>query len=312
MGGSMKYRFYQVDVFSDHIFGGNALAVFPDASGICETEMQSLATEMNLSETTFVFPPRDRAAVAMVRIFTPSRELPFAGHPTLGTAYVLATLGRVTNRSWILEEQIGPVRIRIEDNPSAADVIWMEQPLPSFGEAIQKRDTLASGLGLISSDLLDIPIRIGSAGVPFLFVACTSQEAVDRARIIDLRLSGFQSPEPQGAFIFSPSALDGELCVYSRMLGFERLGILEDPATGGASGPLGAFVVQEGISQVSELVRIVSRQGVRMGRPSNVLIELTYERDRLRKVEVGGQVVPVLDGTVALPNSGRDPRSPSH
>ena len=297
----MDYRFYQVDVFSDHIFGGNALAVFPDASGLSESEMQSLATEMNLSESTFVHPAASPTAVAMVRIFTPSRELPFAGHPTLGTAYVLATLGRVPSGSWTLEEQIGLVPIRMEGELAAPSLIWMEQPLPSFSDAIEKRDALAAGLGLTSRDLLDIPIRIGTAGVPFLFVGCTTQEAVDRARIMDPRLNCLQSPEPQGVFIFSPGAFEGGLSVYSRMLGFERLGIIEDPATGGASGPLGAFVVNEGIFQASERVRIVSRQGVRMGRPSNVLIESTYEHDLLTKVEVGGQVVPVLDGTVALP-----------
>jgi trans-2,3-dihydro-3-hydroxyanthranilate isomerase len=297
----MDYRFHHVDVFTDRMFGGNFLAVFPDASGISGEQMQALANEMNLSETTFLLPPDDPADLARVRIFTPGRELPFAGHPTIGTAFVLATLGRAPSSGFSLQEEVGRIRIRLEGDIRSPDHVWMRQPLPRFEPPIASRSEVAQLLSLQASDLIDAPIRVGSAGVPFLFVPLRSREAVDRAHMRDRDLSSLGGGvHLQGVFLFSPIPGGMNAAVHSRMLGSEQLGIVEDPATGGASGPLGAYLVQEGLVPPAPRIRIVNHQGIAMGRPSTVLIDVEVHEGKPPQVEVGGQVVPVLEGTVHL------------
>lgn len=295
-----RYEFVQVDVFTEHVFGGNPLAVFFDAEGLTKELMQSLAREMNLSETTFVLQADHPDDVARVRIFTPGQELPFAGHPTIGTAYVLSTRGSVTRPTFSLQEQVGRIPITIEGDPRQPGVIWMEQPLPTLGEPLTNRVQIAHRLAIDVSDLLDVPIRIASAGVPFLFVGLRTKQTVDRVWLADRDLRNLDGkPEAQGVFVFAPE--DGDRNgVYTRMLGSHRLGIVEDPATGGASGPLGAILAQDGVVDRKGEVEIVSHQGVAMGRPSRVLIRLSHDQGRLSGVLVGGRVVPVLEGVVTL------------
>jgi len=200
----MDYSFFQVDVFTDHIFGGNALAVFPDAAGLSDGQMQSLAGEMNLSETTFVLPPRETEDVASVRIFTPRQELPFAGHPTLGTVFILGRLGRLTTPEFSLEEKIGRIPIRIEGPVDHPRVIWMRQPFPSFGPSIEDRAGIAARLGLTVDDLLPVAARVGGP-VPFMFVALRTPEAVDHAALQGRDLSTMPGAgDAQGVFLFSP------------------------------------------------------------------------------------------------------------
>ena len=189
------YQFRQVDVFTDRQFGGNSLAVIPDAYGLSDSQMQSLANEMNLSETTFVFPPTDPEDLADVRIFTPGIELPFAGHPTVGTAFVLASLGRVAAQHFSFQERIGRLPIRLEGDPRNPAVIWMTQPLPTFGPAVVDRERVAKGVGLSETDLLPQPIRSGTAGVPFLFIPLRDPETVDRARTSSEGIRGLQGTE---------------------------------------------------------------------------------------------------------------------
>lgn len=296
----MKVRFVQVDVFTEHVFGGNALAVFVDGRDVPEGLMQPLAREMNLSETTFVLPPDSAANLAKVRIFTPGAELPMAGHPTIGTAYVLAAQGMTSDRAFTLEEKVGPIPVRIDGEPSNPGVIWMTQPLPTFGPEMINREEIAARLSIGREDLLDVPVRTGSAGLPFVFVGMRTQEGVDRVALGDRDLSALSGDGGQGIFVYSPAAEHGRNEVYSRMLGSHGLGIVEDPATGGASGPLGALLVREGVVPAGELVEIVSRQGVAMGRQSDIHIRLAYESGTLSQVEVGGTAVPVLEGTVTL------------
>jgi trans-2,3-dihydro-3-hydroxyanthranilate isomerase len=299
---SRVFGFVQVDVFTDRIFGGNPLAVFPDGGDLTSEEMQSIAREMNLSETTFLLPPTQPGCVAKVRIFTPGVELPFAGHPTVGTAYVLSTLGRLPAGllEISLEEGIGPVSVRIEGDQDNPDFIWMKHPAASFGPALPDRRSIAAAFALDEADLLaDKPICVGTTGLPFLYVPLRDPEIVDRV-VLDsnalLNIHG--AAEGRGIFLFAPDPATGPNHVYSRMLGV-GVGVHEDPATGSASGPLGAYLVREGIVPEADDVRIVSQQGTKMGRQSWVHIRLTRAGDDWG-IEVGGSVVPVLTGELHI------------
>ena len=302
-----RYQFVQVDVFTDEIFGGNPLAVFPDGAGLSGGQMQAIAKEMNLSETTFVLPAELAGAAAKVRIFTPGSELQFAGHPTLGTAWVLASLGRLAAPNGnvieaLLEEGIGGVPVRVEGS-----FVWMKHRDARFGPDVTERSGIAAALGLENGDLLDgAPIRVGTTGTAFTFVPLRDRASVDRAAL-DVRalLSVHDDPESHGVFIFAPdgAAEDGTVRVYSRMFAPHTAGIPEDPATGSASGPLGAYVVANGLAgdvTRGHTVRVFSEHGTKMGRRSLVHIRLRVGEAGPEEIEVGGGVVPVLEGTLTL------------
>jgi trans-2,3-dihydro-3-hydroxyanthranilate isomerase len=296
------YPFVTVDVFTDRQFGGNQLAVFLEPAGLSDAEMQAIAREMNLSETTFVFPPTRPDCVAHVRIFTPVQELPFAGHPTVGTAWVLANRGLAPagSRSFSLEEGIGAVPVRLEGDVASPSTVWMSHRDRSFGEAVQQRAEVAAALGLDKSDLLaDQPIVSGSTGVTFLYVPLRSAEAVDRAQP-DWRALIAAVGEPLNTFVFAPDPGRGKGRVYSRMFAGGSMGIPEDSATGSASGPLGAYVAEHRLVELSEPIEIISLQGNKMGRPSVIRIRLQLADGHATGIEVGGGVVPVQEGVVTL------------
>jgi trans-2,3-dihydro-3-hydroxyanthranilate isomerase len=296
------YRFVQVDVFTDHIFGGNQLAVFLEPDGLSDAEMQSIAREMNFAETTFVFKPtQPEKAVARVRIFTPGAELPFAGHPTVGTSWVLAKRGVVPRgtRQFCLEEGIGLVPVRIEGD---ADLVWMSHRDPEFGPPLRQRRDIADALGLTEADLLpDKPIQTGSTGVTFLFVPVKDAKTVDRASPNMRALASAVPGERIGVFVFAPDPQRGPAHVYSRMFAGEAFGVPEDAATGSASGPLGAYVAENGLVQLQPPIEIISSQGYRMGRPSTIRIRLDLRDRHASNVQVGGGVVPVVEGELTLP-----------
>src|SRR6185436_7647535 len=175
-----EYAFVQVDVFTDRLFGGNPLAVFLDARGLADGEMQSIAREMNLSETTFVLPASRPDCAASVRIFTPAREMIFAGHPTIGTSYVLVNERSALEnaREFALEERVGPVPIRVETG--TRPLIWLRTPPIEFGRTYDAA-ACASALGLDRADLLDVTPQLVSAGNPTIYVGVRDRAAVDRA-----------------------------------------------------------------------------------------------------------------------------------
>ncbi|MDQ2695825.1 MAG: PhzF family phenazine biosynthesis protein, partial [Pseudomonadota bacterium] len=186
----MAYRFYTADVFTDRPFGGNPLAVFPDGRGLADAAMQQIAREFNLSETVFVFPPLDPAHTRRLRIFTPAAELPFAGHPTLGTAFVLAAIGELPLAGdatrIVFEEGVGPVPVLIRaENGRPAFMQLAAARLPEFGPPPPPEAVLAEVLSLNAADLAgaDDPAQAVSCGVPFLFVAVRHRDAVRRARV---------------------------------------------------------------------------------------------------------------------------------
>ena len=292
-----RYRLRWVDVFTERAFAGNGLAVVLQADGLSTAQMQAIARETNLSETTFVLPPATRGHAAKVRIFTPHAELPFAGHPTVGTGWVLLDEGLVgaDTDGFTLEEGVGPVPVRV-DRAAKPLVLWMLHPPVRFGEVIADRADVATALGLTVDDLLaDVPIQIVSTGVPFLYVALKSPRAVDVAISSGEALTSvLESHGLPPVFLFAAASSDR---LYSRMFGphsATRIG--EDPATGSASGPLGAFAVRYGLVPRAAEVAITSEQGTKMGRQSFVRIQLAYPggAELPSRIEVGGSVVPVM------------------
>jgi trans-2,3-dihydro-3-hydroxyanthranilate isomerase len=291
------HRIHTVDVFAEQPLSGNQLAVVLDASDISGEAMQRIAKEMNIAETAFVLPPEDPAHAARIRIFTPASELPFAGHPTVGTAWVLATEGLVPGGSleFVIEEGVGPVKVRGVKGPGGL-TFWMTHPELKFGVVERRRAQAAEAIGLGEGDLVEnVPVQVVSTGNPFLFLALRDGVAVDEAvPDLDLLRDVLKGTNAFGAFIF---AVVGANRLYSRMF---SLDVPEDPATGSASGPLGAFAVGYGLVPRAPKVTLVSEQGTKMGRQSFLHIELTYrgEEEIPARIEVGGSVRPVITGTL--------------
>ena len=292
------YPFVTVDVFTDRRFGGNPLAVFPDARGLSDAEMQALAAEFNLSETTFVLPPEDPANSARVRIFNRTYEMPFAGHPNVGTAYVLAQAGRDRGGVLRFEELAGLVEVQVDRDGTGAVVgatIAAPQPL-SLGPELAA-EQVAACIGIAPADVLTTAHRpiLASVGNPFV-IAEVSGEALTRAApdIGAFRRVREAWPAAGNKLALHLYARDGR-CVRARM--FSPLsGTVEDPATGSANAPLGALLLS--LTQEAAL-SIAVVQGVEMGRPS--LLHVTARRgpDGIRAT-VGGSCVPVLRGEATV------------
>ena len=301
-----EYRFAQVDVFTDRVFGGNPLAVVLEATGLADGEMQAIAKEMNLSETTFLLPPTRAECALRVRIFTPARELQFAGHPTVGTAWVMATQGLVpgTASAFNLEEGIGPVPVTLEGDPRNPSFIWMRHGEPEFGPEMKNRAEIAEALNLTEGDLIaGAPIQTGSTGSRFMFVPLRDRATVDRAVLDVPKIIKALGDQPLvGIFVFAPDPDPGAGRVHSRMFAPHTSGIPEDPATGSATGPLGAYLVKQRLVKAGDgPVQIVSDQGVKMGRHSRLHIRGVACDGRLEEIEVGGGVVPVIEGRLRVP-----------
>ena len=308
VGSVREWRVVRVDVFTERVFGGTPLVVVFDAGELGEVEMQAVAREMNCSETTFLVPPSRPDCVARVRIFTPAREIPFAGHPTIGTAWVLATEKRLPHGTarFNLEEGIGPVEVMLEGDPARPSLLWMRHGGARFGPELTNRAGFARALGLAETDLLPgQPIRTGATGSAFLYIPLKDRAAVDRARLDVPALLAAQGEGPKvGVFVFAPDppgGTVGKATVYSRMFAPHTSGIPEDPATGSASGPLGAYLVERRLVAPVPTVDIVSEQGTRMGRPSFVHIRVGTNDGRITDIQVGGCVVPVIDGRLRIP-----------
>ena len=300
LASEVGYPIHIVDVFTERALTGNQLAVVLDAGDIPSDVMQRVAREMNFSETTFVMPPSQPTYAAKVRIFTPGTELPFAGHPTVGTAWVLATQGLVPGGGleFTLEEGVGPVPVRGESGPNGI-TFWMTHPPLTFGEVIRDRGRIAESIGLRDTDLVpDVPLQVASTGNEFLYMALRDRHAVDSAVSDKTRMrNAYDGREALPIFLFTAEGSDR---LYSRMFAPDIIGIDEDPATGSASGPLGAFAVRYGLIPRVREVAITSEQGTKMGRRSIVHIRLEYgaDRDVPTRIEVGGGVMPVVTGTL--------------
>ena len=293
MSSNFERCYRVVDVFTDQPLEGNALAVFPEASGIDDVTMQKIARELNLSETTFVVPSTRGDCAVGVRIFTPTREMDFAGHPTIGTSFVLMEEGIMPENTerFVLEEKIGPVSVRVDRRTRS--LIWLRIPQIEAGRTFE-RAVCAQALGLDSNDILDIAPRLMSAGNPTIFIALKDTDSVDRAWL-DSRGSAILKKGHQGEFcVFTPTP-EG---AYSRMFAPDY-GVPEDPATGSSTGPLAAFMMQHNLVTNTPGTRFISEQGTKMGRRSILHIHIFGECGK-DGIDVGGNVTPVSEAMMIL------------
>lgn len=303
----MDIAFEQVDVFTDRPFAGNPLCVVPDARGLTPEQMQAIAQEMNLSETTFVLPPTDPKADYWMRIFTPAKEIPFAGHPSIGTAFVMASQGRILLREPVtrIHQQvgIGTLPLDIEATHRQPSRIVMTQGAPAFGGAIRDVAPVAEVLGIRPDVLAASPLPIQAVSTELFHLMVP---------LPDLGALAALKPNPPalervliaagalGCYPFTLETGTPEVAARARMFA-PGAGVSEDPATGSAVGPLGAYLAVHG-ALPRERRTLVVEQGVEMGRPSRMWVEI--ERDATGMpvaVRVGGSAVPVVSGTIHLP-----------
>ncbi len=302
-----QLHYFLVDVFTNQPFGGNQLAVFPDARDLTPQTMQSLAKELNLSESTFVLPARDAAHDYQVRIFTPAVELPMAGHPTVGTAFVLARehLIQLTEPETTItfEEGVGVIPVTLLTREGHVHAIHMRQPLPTFGPTFADREAIAEMLSLDQAALDSaLPLEVVSCGVPFLFAPIKNLEAMRAIRfrldVWERTLRDFAAPH---VFVFTQEVMLPGSTVHSRMFA-PAMGIAEDPATGAASGPLGCYLLRHGLLQpgTQGTTLILSEQGFELGRPSFVQVKIEQDGQYITGVFVGGQCYFMGEGWITL------------
>jgi trans-2,3-dihydro-3-hydroxyanthranilate isomerase len=294
------HRYLHYDVFTDKPLTGNQLAVFTDPSDLTADDMARITREMNFSECTFIFPAEQAGTDVRLRIFAPDGELPFAGHPVIGSTFALAHQGfmKPPRSRLILGLGIGATPVDLEWKSTELAFAWMTQQPPRYGPTLDARDRMASVLGIERAAIHDgAPIQEVSCGLAFVFVPLTSRAAVDQC-LLDPRANEAMFKDAgltrRGIFVFSVERGDDDATVYSRMLGAGR----EDPATGSASGPLGCYLVRYRLVPPGQGGHMVSRQGVKMGRPSRVYIRIAGTPDEITDVKVGGASVLVGDGRI--------------
>ena len=298
--------FCTADVFTRERFGGNQLAVFPDASAIPEAAMPRIAREFNFSETTFVLAPGDPRHTRRVRIFTPGGELPFAGHPTVGTAFVLATIGEIAltgdETRIVFEEGVGPVPVTIRSSGGSPGFAQLSvAQLPEYGPPPPSAEDLASALGLDAGDLLtgSLTPEAVSCGVPYLMVPVRDRAALGRIR---LRLDAFERVLARywssKVFVFcAEPELPGSH--YRARMFAPFIGVPEDPATGSAAVAFGGYLAKRD-ARASGTLRWVVEQGFEMGRPSLLEVEADKRDGAVTALRVGGNSVLVTRGTFLL------------
>ncbi len=295
MASTKSHRYIVVDVFTTEPLAGNPLAVFPNASGFDATTMQKIARELNLAETVFVLPATRKDCAARVRIFTPAKEMQFAGHPTVGTAFVLLQEEAVLRNSseLILEEEIGPVPLRIEGGHRP--LIWLRMPPVREGKCYDS-SLCARVLGLDPNDLLPVNPQMLSAGNPTVVVAAKDKAAVDHAWLDLAGLKTLKGTENESfcVYVFAPTP-EG---TYSRMFAPEY-GIPEDPASGSCIGPLAVFMMRHSLVSNAAGTRFVSEQGTKMGRRSMLHVEIQGE-EAADGIYVGGNVTPLVEAVMTL------------
>jgi trans-2,3-dihydro-3-hydroxyanthranilate isomerase len=313
----LTYRFVQLDVFTDQPFCGNPLAVFPEAEGLTDERMQQIAREMNLSETVFVLPPQDEGALRWLRIFTPTSELPFAGHPVVGTWNCLAREGVVPvpengDGCVQIKQEVGigilPVEIEFKDGEPVR-VVMTQGKFEIRGEIEdwQEQAEIARALGLAREDLDEtLPIQAVSTGNTMLLVPVRSLADLGHCRpnlpMLDdiIARSNFAEANATGCYVFTRETIEvGEARAHARF--FVGMNIGEDPATGSAAGPLGGYLVHHdaaGVDPVAGVYKFVIEQGDFIQRPSRIGLEVKGEPGKIEEVRVGGTSVVIALGTI--------------
>jgi trans-2,3-dihydro-3-hydroxyanthranilate isomerase len=300
----MRHRFLTADVFTDRPFGGNPLAVFPEASGLSTAQMMAVTREFNLSETVFVFPPDNPEHTKRLRIFTPGRELPFAGHPTVGTAYVLAATGLLplagSETRIVFEEGVGPVPVMIRCKGGVPCFTQLSAPrMPELAPAPPVAQ-LADLLALSPEDFApDLPPLLASIGPQFLLLPLRDRAALGRARVrLDRWDALYPEHGPELYLITRDSGLP-EAEIRARMFA-PGLGIHEDPATGAAVTALGGYLGERDPAPHRTRHWLVE-QGFEMGRPSLLHLEVDRKDGKIAAIRVGGASVLMSEGTMEIP-----------
>lgn len=297
-----------VDVFTDQPFGGNPLAVFKEEQVLSDEIMQNIAKELNLSETTFIFPSSSTDSDKQVRIFTPQVELPVAGHPTIGTAFALASEGWLNTEEGlnniILEEGVGKIEVLVHRKGDRIVKVEMKQPIPAFGRIFDDVEAAANLLSLSVKDIhTEVPIQSISSGVPFLYIPVHSLSAMQNIHFRrDVWERSFAvHDDTQHIFVFTTETVNKDATVHGRMFA-PAMGIHEDPATGNASGPLGAYLIEHSLIPYNEFgeYTIRSEQGMEMGRPSLIDITIIKQGKEYKEVKIGGDCVKVGSGEIFI------------
>jgi trans-2,3-dihydro-3-hydroxyanthranilate isomerase len=309
--GVRRFHCVQIDVFTSRRLEGNPLAVFTDARGLSDSEMQELARETNLQETTFVF-PRDAATEreqgVKVRIFVPNQEIPFGGHPTLGTAMVLRSLRLASQKSGstknsdvaeiALDLQVGKVPVAFRTDQSGSIFGEMRQVDPILGP-VHDRDTIAALLDLSPGDISsDAPIQSLSTGLFFIIVPIKNLSTLQRLTVAPQKAYDYLSRQklPGLSDFYYVTRDTGDPAIGLRSRGI--FSTSEDPATGSAAGCTAAWMVRYGIAQSEQTVHIL--QGVEIKRPSHIFVRASKDGDKVTNVRVGGHAVEIMEGTFSL------------
>jgi trans-2,3-dihydro-3-hydroxyanthranilate isomerase len=303
----MQRRYVTVDVFTDRAFGGNPLAVVLDAGGLSTAQMQAIASEFNYSETTFVLPPRDPANNAQVRIFTVNQEIPFAGHPNVGTAFVLAAQSTKPLERLLFEEGAGlvPVEILKQDGRVVGAELTAPQPLTKLTPF--SAEQAAAVVSLSSADIRTDrhPPQIVSVGLPFLVVELTSRDALRRARPDAAAFARmFPCDGSDAVYLYTRDVPAAEACdLQARMFHPGSSGLSEDPATGSATVATAALLAELSAERDAELSLRIG-QGVDMGRPSLLLTRVRKANGVVTSALVGGACVPMMEGSFRMGGEG--------
>jgi trans-2,3-dihydro-3-hydroxyanthranilate isomerase len=302
-GDARGYRYVHLDVFTDRRLQGNQLFVFVQPAGLDTETMQTLTRESNLSECTFVFPPEQAGTDHRVRIFTRTAETPFAGHPTIGTAFALAHTGvlKAGAARTMFGLGVGPTNIDLEWKDGKLAFAWMTQLKPTFGKSITDAAAVAAAIGL------DAGASAAKAGVPagqevncgsnFFIVPLATRKAVDAAVLDRAKVDALFNAagiQRRGLYVFSAEKGQDDATAYSRLL---SAGGIEDPATGSAAGPAGSFAAKYGLAPAGNAA-IVFLQGVLVRRPSRIHVRIGAEGGEISSVKVGGSSVVVGEGTM--------------
>ena len=285
-----------IDVFTDVPYAGNQLSVFPDADNLTSNQMQQLANEINYSETTFIFNSTDKNADFDIRIFTPKQEVPFAGHPTIGTAFAICKILNL----WTIDKQILRLKTQVGIIPLEfkLDIIWMKQNKPIFSKKYSDKNSIAKLVGLTPQDILDIlPIQEVSTGNKILIVPIISLNSIQKANGNATLLEEFYKQTGCLApYLFTTETVDKKSSIHSRFFA-PHCGILEDPATGSAAGPLTGYLLQHNVFGID--FELINEQGIEMNRPSKILMNGKLENGEYI-VRIGGSCVSVGKGEFTI------------
>jgi trans-2,3-dihydro-3-hydroxyanthranilate isomerase len=298
-----KRRYFVYDVFADTVLSGNPLAVVLDAEGLDDKAMLRIAGEFNLSETTFVTAPENPRHRAGVRIFTPMHELPFAGHPTVGTAVALTEADGEGTGIFVLEEKVGPVRCAVKRGGGVAYAEFDLPRLPERMEFSAGREAVAAALGIGHHEIgfENHVVSQWTAGVPYILVPVHDLKVAARARLDPIAWSERTGPaeaHSPGAYVYCRETVQHDCAFHARMFA-AHLGIVEDPATGSAAAAFAGAIVHFD-EPVEGPSRYWIEQGMEMGRPSRIRLELDIEEAAIAAARIGGHAVKVAEGTIEV------------